>query len=179
VKWDFNQNLSLTTSVFEIDQDVTEGDGTGNYFAVESDIQGFEAQLQGQFNSKWFVSAGYSYLDGEINDEQDATVDGNRPRELPEHMFSIWNRYQLTEKLGLGLGVIYQDDTYITGSNDTELPGYVRVDAAAYYQISEDLRLQLNIENLTDELYFPHAHGDHQVTVGAPIHATFSISGRF
>ena len=147
---------------------------------MESEINGFEAQLQGRLSDKWFISAGYSYMEGEIiGDPNKPAVEGNTPRELPEHMFSLWNRYQLTEKFGLGLGVIYQDETYITEDNDTELPSYVRVDAAAYYDISENLRLQLNIENLTDKLYFPHAHGDHQATVGAPINATLAISGRF
>lgn len=177
VKWDFNKSLSLTTSIFKIEQDAIE-EVNNDPITIESEVTGFEAQLQGRVAENWFLSAGYSYLDGEVGDRNPA-IDGNRPRELPEHMFSVWNRYQLTEKFGLGLGLIYQDETYITEDNDTELPSYVRVDAAAYYEISENLRLQLNIENLTDELYFPNAHGDHQVTVGAPIHARFSISGRF
>jgi len=180
VKWDFSQGLSLTTAIFQIDQDALESDGSGGSVSVESEINGFEAQLQGRLSDKWFISAGYSYMEGEIiGDPNKPAVEGNTPRELPEHMFSLWNRYQLTEKFGLGLGVIYQDETYITEDNDTELPSYVRVDAAAYYDISENLRLQLNIENLTDKLYFPHAHGDHQATVGAPINATLAISGRF
>lgn len=177
VKWDFNKSLSLTTSIFKIEQDAIE-EVNNDPITIESEVTGFEAQLQGRVAENWFLSAGYSYLDGEVGDRNPA-IDGNRPHELPEHMFSVWNRYQLTEKFGLGLGLIYQDETYITEDNDTELPSYVRVDAAAYYEISENLRLQLNIENLTDELYFPNAHGDHQVTVGAPIHARFSISGRF
>jgi catecholate siderophore receptor len=182
VKWDFSQGLSLTTSIFQIEQENFEfaAGGGFNKVRVESEITGFEAQLQGRLTDSWFISAGYSYLEGEIQgDPNNPGVEGNRPRELPEHMFSVWNRYQLTEKFGLGLGVIYQDETYISENNDRRLPSYVRVDAAAYYEISEDLRLQLNIENLTDERYFPHAHGNHQVTVGAPIHARLSISGRF
>ncbi len=178
IKWDFRQGLSLTTSVFEIQQDAERRPTIASGgITLESEIQGFEAQLSGRLTDQWFVAAGYSYLEGE-------QVNGLRPRELPEHSFSIWNRYQLTQKLGLGLGAIYQDETF--ASNDAPaagpreaLPSYVRVDAAAYYQISENLRLQLNIENLLDELYFPHAHNDHQVTVGAPVHARFSISGRF
>lgn len=179
MKWDYNQSLRFTSAIFHIEEDATEGDGNGNYFAVESEVSGFEAQLQGLVTHDWFVSMGYTYLDGEIHDASDAAVDGNRPRELPEHMFSVWNRFQVTEKFGLGVGLIYQDESYIAEDNDTTLPSYVRVDAAAYYTISENVRVQLNIENLTDQLYFPNAHADHQVTVGAPIHARLSISGRF
>jgi catecholate siderophore receptor len=37
----------------------------------------------------------------------------------------------------------------------------------------------VNIENLLDEEYYPSAHYINQVTVGAPLNATFSLSGRF
>ena len=59
-----------------------------------------------------------------------------------------------------------------------EPESFTRVDAAAYYQLSENLRLQLNIENLLDEEYYPHSYS-HQFTVGAPISATVSIKGNF
>jgi catecholate siderophore receptor len=180
LKWDFDNGLSVTAAIFQLEKSSPETDQDDALATtiVESSIQGFEAQLLGQFTENWTVSAGYSYLDGEVED-QDPSIDGNRPRELPEHMFSIWNRYQLTGKLGLGLGFIYYDDVFIATDNDTKLPSYFRVDAAAYYELTDNLRLQLNVENLTDELYFPHAHADHQASVGAPIHARIAISGRF
>lgn len=179
VKWDINERMSLTAAIFDLQQDAKETDGLGNFFNVEQSVQGFETQFLGQMTDAWFVSAGYSFLEGEIEDETNPLVDGNRPRELPEHMFSVWNRYQFTKKFGLGLGFIYQDETFITEDNDTRLPSYFRVDAAAYYELTEDLSLQVNIENLLDEEYFPNAHSDHNVTVGAPIHARFTLTGRF
>ncbi len=172
VKWDFSKTLSLTTSIFEIQQDIIDSDGGGGSRTEESEITGFEVQLQGLITDKWFISAGYSFLDGELDN-------GNRPRELPENMFSVWNTYQLTNEFGLGLGLIYQNESFIEEDNVKRLPSYVRIDAAAYYNVSENVRLQLNIENLTDELYFPNSHANHQATVGAPINARFSVSGRF
>lgn len=172
VKWDFDENLSFTTSVFEITEDNIVSTGAFTAETRETVIQGFEAQVDGRLTDQWFISAGYSYLDGE-------DANGNEPEEIATHMFSVWNRYQLTDKLGLGLGATYQDETISKGAGTVTLPSFVRVDAAAYYQLTEDLRLQLNVENLFDEVYFPHAHNAHEATVGAPIHARLSISGRF
>ena len=59
------------------------------------------------------------------------------------------------------------------------LPDYTRVDFAAFYEISEDLSIQLNVENLTDELYFPHSHSTHQASVGEPVNARVSIRRSF
>ncbi|WP_300376564.1 TonB-dependent siderophore receptor [Henriciella sp.] len=179
LKWEIRRGLSLTAAVFEIEQSspqVADNDPE-TLDIIDSETQGFEAQLQGQVTDRWFVTAGYSYLDGEIVDRTGPT--GRTPRELPENMFSLWNTYKVTSKFGLGLGLTYQDESFINNSNTATLPDYTRVDAAAYYDVSERLRVQLNVENLTDELYFPNAHSTHQATVGAPLNARVTISGRF
>ena len=175
VKWDFHPGLSFTTALFQIEQEspVVSDTNAESFDIIKSTIDGFEAQLQGQVTERWFVSAGYSYLDGE------QAGSDLRPRELPQHMFSLWNNYQVTDQFGLGLGMTYQDDSFINNSNSAELPSFTRFDAAAYYDVSETLRLQVNVENLTDELYFPNSHSTHQATVGAPLNARFTVSGRF
>ena len=181
VKWDFVPGLSLTAAYFQNEQTRADRDDTtGENFEVRGlEIDGFEVQLQGNLTEQLFVTAGYSYLDGETDDGAEI------PRELPENTFSVWGAYQVTDKLGFGLGATYQDESFITdrdigttGPHPT-LPSYTRFDAAAYYDISDDLRLQLNIENLTDELYFPTSHSTHQATVGAPLNAKITLSGRF
>lgn len=179
LKWDFQERLSLTAALFEIEQSspqVADND-PATLDVIDSTISGFELQLQGMITSRWFVSTGYSYLDGEQVNRAGAT--GLRPRELPRHMFSLWNNYRLTEALGVGIGLTYQDESYINNANTATLPSYSRVDATVTYDISDNLRLQLNVENLTDTLYFPHAHSTHQASVGAPLHARLTVVGRF
>ena len=172
IKWDLSDDQSLTLAAFEIEQDLLQR--INNVIENrEAEIQGIEAQYLGRISDQWTVSAGYTYLTGE-------TAGGVRPGELPKSSFSIWNNCQVSEKLGLGLGAIYQgESTPKGGAGFGTVESFVRVDAAAYYQLSENLRLQVNIENLLDEEYYPHAYDDHQFTVGAPINATLSIKGTF
>lgn len=179
VKWDFSQGLSLTAAVFENEQSspqVADNDPS-TLDVIDSEITGFELQLSGTLTDFWYVSTGYSYLDGEQVNRNGPT--GLRPRELPRNMFSIWNQFQVTPKIGVGIGTTYQDESFIDNGNTATLPSYTRVDAMAYYDWTKDLRLQVNIENLTDELYFPNSHATHQATVGAPINALFTVTGRF
>ena len=179
LKWDFANGLSLTSAIFEIEQSspqVADNDPS-TLDVIDSTINGFEVQLQGQVTDSWFITGGYSFLDGEQVNRTGAT--GLRPRELPEHLFSVWNSYQVTDTFGLGLGLTYQDESFINNSNTAVLPAYTRVDAAAYYDVTDSFRVQLNVENLTDELYFPNAHSTHQASVGAPLNARLTISGRF
>ncbi|MCK0099886.1 TonB-dependent receptor [Qipengyuania sp. S6317L1] len=192
IKWDFEPGLSFTAAVFDIEQSSPQPSDTNpeTLDVIDSTIQGFEIQLQGEVLPGWTMQAGYSYLDGSQVDA--FGVAGLRPRELPENMFSIWNQVEVTDRFGLGLGITHQSESFIT--NDTisyqglngdvvttraTLPSFTRVDAAAYYEVSDNWRVQVNVENLTDTTYFPSAHSTHQATVGAPINARLAVSGRF
>lgn len=173
VKWDVSDTYNVTAAIFQIDEDLVRDDGN-SVEIYSNEIEGVEVQALRRISDQWVVSAGYTYLDGTDN------INNRRTGELPRNSFSIWNSYQLTEKLGLGLGAIYKgDSTPKGGSTTVTVPSFTRVDAVAYYQLSENLRLQLNVENLLDEEYYPHAYSSHQFTVGAPINATVSIKGTF
>ncbi len=178
VKWDMLENLSVSAAIFQIQRTTAEVDDadSANFVEIESETTGFEAELQGMLTANWYILAGYSYLDGEQVDQDGDT--GLRPRELPENMFSIWNHYRVNENFGFGLGLVVQDESYINNSNSATLPSYARVDASVFYNVRKDLRVQLNVENLFDEVYYPDAHSTHQATVGEPMNATLSIRGR-
>jgi catecholate siderophore receptor len=171
-KWNVAEGFNVTAAIFKIEQDIVKENSSGSYID-EAEIEGFEAQMMRRISDQWTVSAGYTYLDGE-------TTAGKRPGELPEESFSIWNSFQLSEKLGIGLGAIYQGDSTPKGGDTYgTVPSFTRFDAAAYYKINDNLRLQVNVENLFDKKYYPHAYDDHQFTVGAPLNATVSVSGSF
>lgn len=175
VKWDFADSMSFTAAIFENEQTSLDNDPNDpeGFVEVDSDVSGFELQLQGYITDKWFVTANYSNLDGE-------NASGVELRELPENTMSVWTTYQVSDVLGFGIGATYQDESFVVTATDSPvLPSYTRVDASAYYELSNGMRLQLNVENLTDTLYFPNAHSRHQATVGAPINARLSVIGSF
>ena len=182
LKWDFTSGLSFTAAYFQNDQTIDAAiDGAPEDLERRGlEIDGFEFQLQGQLTDKLYLNAGYSYLNGETDDGAEL------PRELPQNTFSIWSNYQVTDKFGLGLGATHQGEAFITdldigapSASHPKLPAFTRIDAAAYYDVNDDLRVQVNIENATDTLYFPSSHSTHQATVGAPLNARFTVSGRF
>lgn len=194
LKWDFIPGLSFTAAYFQNDQTIDASpDGAPEDLERRGlEVEGFELQLEGQVTERLYVRAGYANLSGKT-DFTDGGIARELPRELPENTFSVWTNYQVTDKFGLGLGATYQDEAFIsdfdiagadgqTGSNPAlhpTLPAFTRFDAAAYYDVRDDLRLQVNIENLTDTTYFPSSHSTHQATVGAPLHARFTVSGKF
>ena len=175
VKWDIRDNLSFTLSYFDSEQTqaVRDSDTGENSEIVGLQVDGIEIELKGQVTDKLYLALGYSDLDGE-------TAKGGEPREIPEQTASLWATYEVNDQFGLGLGITHQGESNI--KNDKPgliLPDYTRVDFAAYYDIADDLSVQLNVENLTDELYFPHSHSTHQASVGEPLNARISLRKRF
>tara|TARA_Y100001970_G_scaffold158998_1_gene194402 strand:+ start:21418 stop:23493 length:2076 start_codon:yes stop_codon:yes gene_type:complete len=174
VNWDISPDLSFRASYFDSEQTVATRDESGEAAEIVGlQVDGIEIELKGQINDNLYVAFGYSDLDGE-------TSSGGEPREIPDHTLSLWASYQVNDKFGYGLGLTRQGESNISNNKPgLVLPEYTRVDFAAYYDISEDLSIQLNIENLTDKLYFPHSHSTHQASVGEPINARVSIRREF
>lgn len=179
-KWDITPTLALTTALFRLEREsVTTVDplDPGATLILDGTIvKGFELQLAGDITDNWSVNGGLSYLDGEVDGGGN---DGARTAQTPEFMFSLWNRYQATEKLGFGLGVTHQSEMFVLEDNTVELPSFTRVDAAIYYDVNDSLSLQVNLENLLDTDYFPDAHSNDNISTGEPLNARFTVHGRF
>ncbi len=180
-KWDITPSLSLTTALFRLDRDnqATLLDNQGNTTLSGSRTEGFEIQLAGRLTEKLQVNAGYSYLDGKQRNQD--TVDGQDLRlfQVPEHMASLWTKYDFNDQFAVGLGVTHQSSQFATNDNTVRVPSFTRVDAALYYTVNEQFKIQLNVENLFDETYFPSVHNNDNITTGEPINgrltATFSF----
>ena len=166
VKYELDNGLSLTAALYDSTAVKPTGSvADGDYAVTETSTKGFEITATGNVTESWFISAGANVVNGTV------------PAEVAENSYSVWNLFKVSDQFSLGLGYISKGDT--VGKGSTKLPSYNRLDVSAYYTVNEYMRLQLNVENATDELYFPHSYGSGQVTVGAPVHATLRLSGRF
>ena len=95
---------------------------------------------------------------------------------VPQHTFSLWNRYQVLSALGLSVGVIHQADMFAAIDNTVALPGFTRLDAAAFFTLGRGVRAQLNVENLLDEQYYGTSHGNNHILPGAPRTVRLTLS---
>ena len=174
VNWDITPDLSLRVSYFDSEQTIATRDESGEGAEIVSlQVDGIELEIKGQVSDQLYISFGYSDMDGE-------TSSGGEPREIPENTMSLWTTYQVNDKFGYGLGVTRQGESNISNNKPgLILPDYTRVDFAAFYDVSDDLTIRLNVENITDEVYFPHSHSTHQASVGEEVNARLSITRRF
>ena len=175
IKMEVSDHLSFTAAYFDSTQlraarDSISGE-TSEIIGLQ--VNGLEFEVKGEINNRMSIVFGYTSLDGK-------TSKGGEPREIPDHTLSLFTTYKVSEKFGWGLGFIQQGESNIVNDkSDLFLPEFTRVDLGAYYQITDGLNIQLNIENLTDELYFPHSHSTHQVSVGEPLSVRVSARKTF
>ncbi|WP_284124473.1 TonB-dependent receptor [Parerythrobacter aestuarii] len=181
-KWLIRSDLFFTAALFQLDRTNTTAPDPltpGNVVLTGSTrTKGIELNLVGKITPQWQANIGYTYLDGEIRNDTESAPAGTRLEQLPEHQISLWNRFQFTDSFAAGLGVVYQDEQFASVSNAVTLPDYWRVDAAVFYDINERVSLQVNIENLFDETYYPAAHGDNNIQPAEPFSARFGVRVR-
>ena len=182
-KWAPAADLLLTASVFQLDRSNTQAADPANpgltVLTGASRVRGAELAIAGEIAERLHVNLGYTYLDGEITSDSDFAAAGTRLQQLPEHHFAAWARYDITDKFGIGGGLIAQSDQFASFSNAVTLPGYTRVDLAAFYNPTERLSFQLNVENVFDETYYASAHGDNNIQPARPANASLTARLRF
>lgn len=188
-KFDVNPDLSLTAALYKLEREniaITDPTpGVNNQILVDGqETKGLELGVTGKLTDKWSVFGGYAFQDAEITKDQiKAKISsGTSLAQTPRHTFSIWNKYDFNETWSAAIGVVSRSDMYAatpTATSSTVLPGYTRLDAAVYGKLDKNLRLQLNLENLTNKEYALSAHNNNNIVPGSPLTARATLIYNF
>ncbi len=182
LRWQPGGGLLVSAALYRIDRTNTRAPGAVPGTVVLTGSQrseGLELAVQGEVREGWNVIGALAVQESEITSTTSAAPAGRKAALVPEFSASLWNRVSLTNRLAVALGVIHQDEQFASISNAVVLPSYTRLDAALFYQLTESLDLQVNIENLTDESYWYTAHNDNNITPGSPTAFRLGVSARF
>jgi catecholate siderophore receptor len=173
-----------TNALTDADDDFYDDDD-GSYETLDGvqRVDGLELSAAGQITDQFSVTFSYTFQDSEIvsagGDDKDDT-EGNELARTPKHSYSLWGRYDMTEKLAFGLGVQYMGERYnSTSSTGRETADdYTIFDLMVSYQINDKWDVQLNAENLTDEAYIDQLGGGHFIP-GSGRYASLTTSYSF
>lgn len=204
-KYEINPALLLTGAIYNLKRtNQIVNDGTFFSTLVNSDTNGGELSLTGKVTDDWEASIGYSNQRPYVTSSnkltaaiyESAAIGKPAPFVLSEagrivplvpfNMFNAWNKYDFSNLLGqkkdtfgMGAGVIYNTQQYAALDNAVIVPGYVRVDGAAYFKISDSLSGQINVENLLNANYFVSAHNNNNITPGSPRAVFLTMNAKF
>ncbi|WP_225935493.1 TonB-dependent siderophore receptor [Pseudomonas muyukensis] len=162
----FDGRLNASLAVFEVRQDnlaefvhTDPASNRGVYRSIKgAKSRGFELELAGELTADWHVQGGFTHRitrDGE--GDKISTIE-------PENLLRLSSSYRLPgawSKLTVGGAANWQSKIWKDISSP--LPGqtdrytqasYLTLDAMVRYQVSEQLSVSLNGNNLTDKRYF-------------------------
>jgi catecholate siderophore receptor len=153
-KWEFfDKNLTTSLAVFRSERDnvsiatdATTGEPTAYGDQV---VKGVEFGVSGNITENWVVFGGVSYLDSE-------NTDGSVLTFTPDWTGNIWTTYRFPIGLTVGAGARYTAACAARVTNGAEtatLPETLIFDAMVSYELTENVTLRLNVNNLTDEFY--------------------------
>ena len=191
-KWDvLNEKLNLTAAIFRTEKENTRALDTDGFTRNigKTRVDGIELGVNGNITEKWAVSAGYTYLDSEIVDAgfvKDTSgkyvpspTNGNQIQNVAKNSATLWTTYQVLPVLTLGAGAVAMDKVYGDAANTKWVPGYVRYDAMARYNVNKNVDLQLNVNNLSDKRYFTKAYTSHYATEAEGRSAVLSVNFKY
>jgi len=179
-KIQFHEQLFGTLAIYQLERERMQIDdpnnpGVGSKIIVDGQrSRGLELTLNGNLTDRYSVLAGYNYVDAELTKAQDGIDKGTTLGNVAKHNFSIWNKYEFNSTWSAAVGMIGRGEMYAatpTNSSSVTIPGWIRMDAAAYARIDEKTRIQFNIENLLDKTYYSSAHNVDNIMVGMPLNA--------
>ena len=157
----------------DLEQAYRETDGTRS--------RGIEFEAIGALNPNWNVS--FSLTSFRAEDADGNKINTDQPRNLVK-LFTTW---RALPRLTLGAGVNWQDDIYsdvlanpISGEDERlRQDAYALISLMARYDLSEQLTLQFNADNVSDETYYSQVAFFEQYRYGKPANYSLGISYQF
>ena len=190
-KFDFaNLGLSGTMSGYQlIRENVPVPDPDGAFSSVQTGEQtaiGGELDLMWEPTESLAILGNYAYTDATLTKHSKPELGvGHRLPRVPQHSGRAAIRYRfqegLLDGLSLGAGVTLSSSRHIKLPNTHKTNGFYRVDAQASYPLTENLKLTVNIQNLTNSKYYePFLFlEDSVVAPGQPIAAFATLKATF
>ncbi len=133
----------------------------------EQRSQGIELDVTANLKEGWNVIASYAYTDAEVTKDNDPTLVNKRLAFVPYNKATLWSTYFFQEGplkgFGVGGGIFgYTSRNASIFGPQVNIPGFVRIDAALYYNhelpqgnwlYAKQVNLALNLRNLLDQGY--------------------------
>lgn len=145
--------------------------------------KGFEFEVVGQPVEGWNISFGYTQY--KAHDADDVAVNTDQPRKLLT-LFTTYRFNGVLEGLTAGGGVNWQSSIYsaapnpVTGDPERLRQGsYALVNLMARYDLTQQLYLQFNLENLFDKTYYSQVGFYDQYRYGAPRNFNVGLTYQF
>ncbi|MDR7132205.1 iron complex outermembrane receptor protein [Algoriphagus sp. 4150] len=182
----FNKRLELTTGVYQIDQRNTLYPVPGEIDLLEQigkeSAKGVELDVTGRILMNWSIMASYAYNVAEITESPNEEDLNRQKPNAPKHQGNLWTKYEFDQGaltgLGVGFGANFVTERNLSLSATQTIPSYTLLNAALFYTTG-NVRLQLNVNNLSDKTHWVGGYDYLRLFPGAPRNVLGTITFSF
>ena len=111
----------------------------------------------GRLTESFTVTGGFTVLQATVNDVTVASINGNVPVGVPQHMARLYGEYALPlPGLTLTGGISYNGSVYANAANTLSVPAVTTGDLGLRYATrieGHDTTFRFNVQNITNENY--------------------------
>jgi len=164
------KGLELNAAIFRTLQfnlrETNPVDDTTDILIGGARAEGIDLGINGEIADHWKMWGGYEYLLATVISSPNGDL-GNRLQNAPRHTARLWTSYELwNNTLEIGAGFDYvgtRTPTSLFEQFDIMqyAPSYWTVGLMAGYRVTDNLRLQVNIDNLNGSRYFDGIDDNH------------------
>jgi iron complex outermembrane receptor protein len=191
---------SATISVFHVSQNgvlvqsaAADLNTNGNRYYAQSDDDGRESfgvelEVSATPMKGWTTSVAGAWIDAQVKSSTDAVADGSPVDKTPEWSATVHNRYGFVngalDGLGASMTVNWQTERWMSTKSATApdplvMPWTTKVDLGLFYQITPELELAANLENVFDEIIVESGTTGSSLVMGSPRNLTLRMGWRF
>jgi catecholate siderophore receptor len=117
-------------------------------------VKGVEVGINGYVTEEWEVAANYTHLSDKITATGDSLSLGKDAPNAPHDAANVWTTVEPTSAWTIGAGLTAVSHRYADTENTAGVPAYVFFNAMTSYRVNAHLKLQANLNNVTNKLYF-------------------------
>jgi catecholate siderophore receptor len=129
-------------------------DPTVQQMPFDQHVQGVELGINGYVTDIWEVTANYTHLKDKITASSDPLSQGKYAPNTPHDAVNVWTTVEPTPAWTIGGGFTGVSHRYADTENTAGVPAYMVFNAMTSYAVNQHFKLQLNLNNVTDKLYF-------------------------
>jgi catecholate siderophore receptor len=117
-------------------------------------VKGVELGMSGYLTKIWELSANYSHLNDKITRTSDPLSQGKSAPNSPHDSVNVWTTLEPTPSWTAAGGLTAISHRFADTENTAGVPSYVVFNAMTSYTVNEHLKLQVNLNNVTNKLYY-------------------------
>jgi catecholate siderophore receptor len=129
-------------------------DPTVQQMPFDQHVKGVEIGIDGYVTDSWEITANYTHLVDKITATSDPLSQDKYVPNTPHDAVNFWTTVEPTAAWTIGGGFTAVSHRYADTENTAGVPAYVVFNAMSSYSVNQHFKLQLNLNNVTDKLYF-------------------------